>query len=399
FDLRLDGPARLDALSGTITTEQGRVALPGSGLVLQDLSGRVDLAQGQARPDITGNAGTGGSFRVTGPITLSTPFPATLQASLNDLGVSDPNLYRTTVSGQVTVDGALTGGARIGGVLSLGETEVMVPSSTSAAPGSILDMRHVNTPADVRLTQERAGLTGQKSKGPSAVFPLDLTINAPNRIFVRGRGLDAELGGRLRLGGTTANVTASGVFELIRGRLDILGRRLDLTQGLIDLRGALDPFLRFVAETQSDDFLVRIILEGLASDPTVRFESEPDLPQEEAVARLLFGRGLDSISPFQAAQLVAAAATLSGQSSGGLSGSLRKSLGLSDLDVTTTEDGANQVRAGTYIDENIYSEVVVDSEGNQEINLNLDINKNLTVRGGTSNDGNTGVGVFFEKDY
>ncbi len=399
FELRLDGPAQLDALSGTVTTEQGRVSLPGPGLVLQDLAGRVDLSQGQARPDITGNAGTGGRFQVTGPIALAAPFSATLQATLNDLGVSDPSLYRTTVSGQVTVDGPLTGGARIGGVLSLGETEVMVPSSTSAAPGSILDMRHVNTPSDVRRTQERAGLTGQKSRGPSAVFPLDLTINAPNRIFVRGRGLDAELGGQLRLGGTTANVTASGVFELIRGRLDILGRRLDLTQGLIDLRGALDPFLRFVAETQSDDFVVRIILEGLASAPTVRFESEPDLPQEEAVARLLFGRGLDSISPFQAAQLVAAAATLSGQSSGGLSGSLRRSLGLSDLDVTTTEDGTNQVRAGTYINENIYSEVVVDSEGNQEINLNLDINKNLTVRGSTGTDGNSGVGVFFEKDY
>ena len=117
------------------------------------------------------------------------------------------------------------------------------------------------------------------------------------------------------------------------------------------------------------------------------------------MARLLFGRGLDSISPFQAAQLVTAAATLSGQRSGGLSGSLRKSLGLSDLDVTTTEDGGNQVRAGAYINENIYSEVVVDSDGNREINLNLDINSNLTVRGGTSTEGNTGIGVFFEKDY
>lgn len=399
FDLRLDGPAQLDALSGVVTVEQGRVALPNSGLTLQQLVGRVDLSQGQARPDVTGNAGTGGTFRVTGPIALQAPYPAALQIALNTLGVSDPTLYRTTVSGQITVDGPLSSGARIGGALSLGATEIMVPSGGSVTPGSVLDMRHINTPANVRRTQVRAGLTGEKTTGPGAVYPLDLTIRAINQIFVRGRGLDAELGGQLQLGGTTGDVTASGVFELIRGRLDILGRRLVLTEGLVDLRGALDPFLRFVAETQSDDFVVRVVLEGLASAPSVRFESEPDLPQEEAVARLLFGRGLDSISPFQAAQLVTAAATLSGQRSGGLSGSLRKSLGLSDLDVTTTEDGGNQLRAGAYINENIYSEVVVDSDGNREINLNLDINSNLTVRGGTSTEGNTGIGVFFEKDY
>ena len=217
FDLRMDGPAQLDALSGVVTVEQGRVSLPNSGLTLQQLVGRIDLSQGQARPDVTGNAGTGGNFRVTGPIALQAPHPATLQIALNALGVSDPNLYRTTVSGRVTVNGPLSGGARIGGVLSLGATEVMVPSGGTVSPGSVLDVRHINTPANVRRTQVRAGLTGETTTGPGAVYPLDLTIRAPNQIFVRGRGLDAELGGQLQLGGTTGDVTASGVFELIRG--------------------------------------------------------------------------------------------------------------------------------------------------------------------------------------
>ncbi len=399
FDLRVDGPAALGSISGTVTATNGRVVLPRAGFVLEDLQAGANLSAGRAVTEVTGSAGAGGSFRVTGPITLTASLPASLDVTLSRLRLRDPNLFETTVDGGLTVEGPLTGGARIGGSVSLGTTELVVPSGSSVTPGSILDVKHVNTPKAVRITQDRAGLNQRKKSGPAVAFPLDVLIRAPNQIFVRGRGLDAELGGRLRLGGTTANVTASGVFELIRGRLDILGRRLVLTEGLIDLRGALDPFLRFVAETQSDEFIVRVIIEGLASEPAVRFESDPDLPQEEAVARLLFGRGLESISPFQAAQLVSAAATLSGQRSGGLVGNLRSTLGLSDLDVTTTEDGANQLRAGAYINDNLYSEVTVDSEGNQEINLNLDINRSLTVRGGTNSEGNTGVGIFFEKDY
>ncbi len=397
FDLQVQGPPALSSLSGVVNLSDGRVALPSLSAALTGLAGTIRLASGRAVADITGSAGTGGSFRVSGPITLSAPYNANIQAVLNDLVVTDPDLYTTTLTGQIAVSGALTGGAAIAGTVNLGRTELRVPSgSGTRSPGDIPDITHVNEPGAVRQTRARAGIIGQETSTPVA-FPLDLTINAPNRIFVRGRGIDAELGGRVQLRGTTANVVPSGLFELIRGRLDILGRRLVLTEGLIDLRGALDPYLRFVAETENDGILVRTIIEGLASSPSVRFESVPELPQDEAVARLLFGRGLEEISAFQAAQLVAAAATLSGQRSGGLD--IRGALGLSDLDVSTSDTGATQVTAGAYLSENLYSEVTADSEGNQEINLNLDIGRNFTVKGSTSTTGNTGVGIFFEKDY
>ncbi len=398
FDLRLDGPPSLSSLSGTLAFDGARVSLPTLAYSLSDLSGDVALANGQATVNISGNTGDAGRFEVGGPITLTPPYAANLAVQLLGLGLRDLELYQTTVNGNVTVDGPLLGGARIAGTISLDPTELRVPSGSGVIIGTLPELRHVREPRDVARTRARAGLTGQAAQS-SVSFPIDLTINAPSRIFVRGRGLDAELGGNLRLTGTTADVSASGVFELIRGRLDILGKRLDLTQGLIDMRGSLDPYLFFVAETTADDVVVRVVLEGLASAPNVLFTSEPELPQEEVVARLLFGRSLDSISPFQAAQLVTAVATLSGRYNGGLTGSLRHSLGLSDLNISTTDEGATQLRAGTYISDNIYSEVVADSDGRQEINLNIDINKRVTVRGSADNEGDTGIGIFFEKDY
>ncbi|WP_397544374.1 translocation/assembly module TamB domain-containing protein [Roseovarius salis] len=399
FDLRVQGAPRLSSLSGTIGTNGARAALPALKTALTDLGGELRLDAGEARLNITGNAGKGGGFRLQGPISLSAPYTAALALDLSELGIHDPSLYETEASGRVTVDGPLTGGARIAGAVTLGRTELRVPSAAPGGPGMLGGIRHVAEPAAVRRTRERAGLIQTAKRGATVSFPLDLRINAPNRIFVRGRGLDAELGGQLRLGGTTADVNASGVFNLIRGRIDVLTKRLDLTEGIVDLRGALDPYLRFVARTETDELSVNVVLEGPASAPEVRFTSSPDLPQEEILAQLLFGRSFDRMSAFQAAQLVSAAATLSGSGGVGFTGRLRDTFGLSDFDVTSTDGGATRFTAGAYISENIYSEVSADSEGNNQINLNLDLSRSLTVKGKASNDGDTGIGIFFEKDY
>jgi translocation and assembly module TamB len=226
-----------------------------------------------------------------------------------------------------------------------------------------------------------------------------MTVSAPNRIFLRGRGLEAELGGGIALRGTTANLIPSGQFELIRGRLDILGQRVSFSEGSVTLQGDFDPFVRLVAETQAEDVLVRIIVEGLASAPEVSFTSEPQLPEDEVLARLLFGRGLDTLSPLQAAQLANAVATLAGKGGEGLVGRLRQNFGLDDLDVSTGESGATELRAGKYISDNAYTDITVDSEGGAEASINLDISPSVTVRGKVGSAGTTGIGIFFERDY
>jgi len=194
-------------------------------------------------------------------------------------------------------------------------------------------------------------------------------------------------------------VIPQGGFRLVRGRLDILGNRLRLSEGNVTLQGSLDPYLQIAAETQTDGTRVRIGIEGPATSPTVTFTSSPDLPEDEIVARLVFGRGIDEISPFQALKLASAVATLAGKGDGGLVDRLRGTFGLDDLDVRTEEGGGLALRAGTYITDNIYSDVTVNPQGDTEINLNLSLSPSLTVRGNASTDGGTGLGIFFEKDY
>jgi hypothetical protein len=205
--------------------------------------------------------------------------------------------------------------------------------------------------------------------------------------------------GTLRLGGTTASVQPSGAFSLIRGRLDILGRRLTLSEASLALEGNFVPMVAVAASTQSDGITSFVRIDGPATEPVVSFTSTPQLPEEEVLARLLFGLGIENLSALQAAQLASAVATLAGRGGVGIINRLRTGFGLDDLDVQTDSDGAATVRAGKYLSENVYSEVQVDGQGQSQINLNLDLSPSVTVRGSAGSAGDTGLGIFFEKDY
>lgn len=402
YDLRLAGPVQLSSLSGRVTLANGRLSDPGLGFALEGIEGLAVLQSGQAQVSATAGLSSGGRVRLDGPVALSAPYAGQLDLALDQTRLFDPDLYDARLTGRLSISGPLTGGALIAGSVLLSETQLRVPESGFDAFGSLPGITHLNEPAEVRATRVRAGLlagAADRSGGGAAPFRLDLTVSAPSRIFLRGRGIDAELGGQIRLLGTTAAIQPSGAFTLIRGRLDILGKRLNLSRADLVLEGSFVPTVQITAETESDGIVSTISIAGPADNPVVSFTSVPSLPQEEVLARLLFGRGLQNISPLQAAQLASAVAVLAGRSGVGLIDRLRQGFGLDDLDLATGEDGSTTLTAGKYISENLYSEIEIDHDGKSQINLNLDLRPGVTVKGRLSGDGNTGIGLFIEKDY
>jgi len=406
FDLAIDGPPGIGALSGRVSTAGTRVLLPEARLTLQDVEARADIAGGAVEIDVGAEVETGGRITADGRVTLAPDagFPGALRIGLRNVVLEDPALYRTSLAGDVTVDGALAGGARIAGRIDLGETDLRVPTSTFGSLEAIPPITHLGEPGDVRTTRQRAHLLDGDANGDGGTagpaYPLDVTISAPRRIFLRGRGLDAELGGELRLAGTTAEVIPTGQFELVRGRLDILAQRLVLTEGALSLAGTFEPRVRLVARSETDDgVIVFIIVEGAATDPEITFRSEPELPEDEILAQLFFGRGIDELSAFQAAQLADAIAELSGRGSVGVIGRLRDQFGLDDLDIQTSENGGTTARIGKYITDNVYTDLVIGSDGKTEITINLDVTPSLTARGSVGAEGESGIGIFFERDY
>jgi autotransporter translocation and assembly factor TamB len=408
YDLRLSGTPSLDGLSGTVSVEGAQLADPNLGEAVTGIDGTATIAGGVATLSLTGDLATGGSLAVSGPVSLSPPFDADLSITGTGLVIRDPALYEARGDARLTVTGPLTGGALIAGVADLSTVELRVPSSGVGALGELPNVFHIEPSLPVAETLRRADLsvTGEaldangEAQGDEggAGFALNILLNAPNQVFVRGRGLDAELGGQLRLTGSTSQVIPIGQFSLLRGRLSILGQRFELTEGSATLQGDFNPFLRLVATTESrSGTQISVILEGPLASPTVTFESTPELPQDEVLAQLLFGVDIESITPFQAIQLASAVAELAGGGAG-LVDELRSGAGLADFDVTTTESGNVALRLGQYISENVYTDVVVSPE-ETEATINLDLSPDLTVRAGVSTEGETTLGIFFERDY
>ncbi|MCP1200394.1 translocation/assembly module TamB domain-containing protein [Notoacmeibacter sp. MSK16QG-6] len=343
------------------------------------------------------NLASGGSVAASGTIGLTNGLPANITIRLNQARYADGKFIAATVNGTISITGSLANDPLIAGNIDVVRAEITVPDSFGSSV-DIQAVNHINAPADVRATLARAfpgsgGSIPEPAARPS-VPRLDITLNAPNQIFVRGRGLDAELGGRLRLTGSTRDIQPVGGFELIRGRLAILGKRITFERGTITFVGDLNPYLNFVASSDADGTTIFIRVQGTVDDLDISFSSDSQLPEDEALALLIFGRGLDQLSPLQLAQLAAAAAELAGNGPSVLSG-VRQAAGLDNLDIVTDSEGNVAARAGTYVSENVYVGVEAGSES--KVTINLDVTEEITVRGAVGTE--SSVGVFYEKDY
>lgn len=411
LDLRINGKPSLEAVSGQVRISDAEVSEPRAGLRLENLNATADFDNGRIMIDAASDVGAGGRIRVNGPFDLRAG-TIDIGINLDDVVARDPNLYEVLISGDLRMSGVNADGPLISGVVNVERAEIRIPSSGVGSAKELLDVIHVGDTRPVRATRARAGVEAYGSQaaqeadlgGPAATPPanppkLDLQINAPNQIFIRGRGVDAEMGGNLRIQGTTRKVMPIGQLELIRGRVDLLGKRFDLTEGIVDMQGSLVPFIRLVAETSQDGITTRIIIDGEAKDPDIIFESSPEMPEEEVISQLLFGRGLDNISALQAAQLANAIAVLAGRGGIGIVGNLREKAGLDDLDLQTDDDGNVQLRAGKYLSDNVYTDVSVGDDGTSNVNLNLDISDTLRARGSVGSDGDSTIGIYYEKDY
>ncbi|MDO5647022.1 translocation/assembly module TamB domain-containing protein [Paracoccus sp. (in: a-proteobacteria)] len=402
INLRLAGPPELQSLTGRVALTGGQLADPDLGARLDGINLTADFQGARIMVDGGAALSAGGGLRVSGPVDLNAN-RLDIAIALNGAVLRDPNLYEATASGNIRVTGPMAA-PLIQGRVDVSEAELRIPSTGLGGARAIPNITHIGDQRPpVRATRARANLSATSGPSrPASTGPapqLDLVINAPNRVFVRGRGVDAELGGRFQVGGTTRNVVPTGSLQLIRGRVDLLGNRFVLTEGLIELQGSFDPVIRLVAETERDGITTRIIIDGPVSEPDIRFESNPELPQEEVLSQMLFGRGLDNISAIQAAQLANSIAVLAGTGGEGIIGNLRDQLGLDDLDLTTSDDGDVQLRAGRYLSENVYTDVSIDESGRSTINLNLDVTKSLRARGTVGSDGASSLGLFYERDY
>ncbi|MDQ0420587.1 translocation and assembly module TamB [Peteryoungia aggregata LMG 23059] len=395
--LTIGGPASSPQITGTVATTGARVVDVRRNLAIEGISTTVNLTGSRAQiGSLSGNLATGGRLSASGFIEIgSAGLPADLTIVLDQAVYVDGNTVTSTADGRLTLTGQLLNGPTLAGTINLSRTSITLSESR---PSSLqaLDIEHRNAPSGVlRQQRDQEPAEGRSASAPIA---LNLTISSPSQTFVRGRGIDAEIGGTITLAGTAATPMVSGAFELRRGRMQILTRRLDITKATITFGGDLVPLLDLQATTTSGNTTITIRLSGLASNPEVSFSSSPALPQDEILAQLIFGQSLSRLSPLQIAQLADAAAQLAGGRGSSLFQSLRSTLGIDDLDISTDETGGTSISAGKYLNDRTYIELQQSGSGGAKAVINLDIGRGLKLKGEAGGTG-AGGGIFYEKEY
>jgi translocation and assembly module TamB len=251
---------------------------------------------------------------------------------------------------------------------------------------------------------------------------LDIKIDMPGNIFVRGHGLDSEWRGKLAITGTSAAPAISGSLEQIHGSVDLLGKTFTLTRGAITFDGSakLDPVLDIVAEASTADITAQVQISGVASAPKVTLSSTPPVPQDEILSRVLFNRGVGQLSAGEGMQLAAAAATLAGGGPGVLD-KLRGSLGLDWFKLGSSPSGpttgtlnprgaassgsssgagGTALSAGKYIAPGVSVGV---SQGvsppTSKVTVEIEVMRHLTIGGEAGQSGSTGLGLNYNYDY
>ena len=404
LDARVSGSLDNPQFAGTVSTNGSGYTDPELNLRLQNITGSASLSgTNLVINSLTAGLSTGGSVSASGSVGLSGGFPADIRVALNSARYADGTMFVATVSGGLALTGNLTGSPLLSGTVDVEKADITIPDNLGGG-AELVDVRHRNAPPGVNQTLARAKVD-QFTNAPSpqtrpAGLLLDVTVNAPNQIFIRGMGLDAEVGGSVVLKGPINNIQPVGGFSLNRGRLSILGQRINFQSGTVTLVGDLDPFLDFVATTEGQDITVNVLVHGRVSDLSIEFGSTPQMPQDEVLARLLFNRSMGELSPMQLARLASAAAELvGGGGNSSLMDSLRGAAGLADLDLVTDDKGNTAVQAGTYLDDNIYLGVTAGANGQSKVTINLDVTNDLKITGAAGQDGNSSLGVFYERDY
>lgn len=248
---------------------------------------------------------------------------------------------------------------------------------------------------------------GQKKPTPdfTKTLGLDLVVNAPKQIYVLGMGLDAEFGGKLKVGGFADDPQVKGDLKIIRGRFSEFGKTFNITKATLEFFGSIPPSPELDIETQTKagEITAKILITGPAQKPKISFSSIPEKPEDEVVSYILFGKDPADLSAIQAIQLARSVAKFSGVVKGGGPDpivALRNATGLDDISVETDEEGNVNVGAKKRINDRVTLEVESGSEpGSAGAKIEIELTPSITLESEIGQDASGGAGIFWKRDY
>ena len=385
-DLNISGPVHSPSWKGNINLDDGTYENVATGTVIQALQMHVEVEDKKfSIATLKGTDGKTGSVTGSGDIEMNEHgIAGNVALQLEQMRLLQSQEASGTIGGDLQL--SLTNGTSlIKGDLRIDPVELRIPKPRPKGMKGI----EVIDPSKKKMEDAQE----KRKTAPSFLdnTALDVKIDLPARCFIRGRGLDSEWQGEIRVAGTAAQPEIGGKIAVVRGHVDFLTKRFDLEESTIRFQKSSPPrpILNITAVNRKKDITIRLRATGPVDAPEITLDSDPAYPRDEIMARLLFNRELREITPVQAVRLAFAVRTLTG-SGGDVMEKLRRNIGVDELELRTTEEGETVAGVGKYLAEGVYFRVEQSAgEETTQVFVEVELTPNLSLetRTGTMTEG------------
>lgn len=371
------------AIGANLTAINGQIKAKDSLLLIEQLHGMAGAGT------ITAN----GNIDV-----LKEGIPLNLAITANNAKPLASDSLTVELNADLTLKGLAAEQLQLLGNIQINRAEIRIPE-------------HLPTNLAVLKLQTQGKTVSQAPSPVNSRLKLGLEVSAVEQVFVRGRGVDAELDGKVRVQGNASQPDVDGEFKLRRGQFSLGGKALNFSQGRINFDNgkADDPSLNFVVAKSKNSVTTTLTLTGTATKPKISLSSVPDLPQDEILARLLFDSDTINLSMLEMLQLGSAVATLTGSMLNIVDplDTVRKTLGLDRLTVGG-QTNTTSLDAGSYVVPGVYIGTRQGLAGTPQATLQIDLSKHIKLEAAMGANNNPGpskntnpnsFGIVYEFDY
>ena len=319
----LGGTLSAPSARGSVLIDRGKYENLLQGVLLTNINLRLNLEEGRgkgasalpgvARLELDAAGGLGGKLRVAGYGSLDGS-RLDIKTTIDHLRPLSRRDIRIELSGDVGVTGSATA-PKVDGLITVNQG--LVQLNKLAVGGSVTTLPISENPAPG--TAQSVSTAGTASGKPEAKGSLNLRIVIPGRFLVEGHGLSSEWKADLLVSGTPEDPQITGQIMAVKGSFDFLTKIFKLSRGTITFAGGSlsNPLLDLKLANETPNLTSYVSITGTVRKMKLSLSSEPELPRDEILAQILFGKSTNELGRLENLRLAGAVAQLAGFGSGG----------------------------------------------------------------------------------
>ncbi|MDA9163693.1 translocation/assembly module TamB domain-containing protein [Rickettsiaceae bacterium] len=393
-ELKARGTLDSPKINGEMTLNKGDYSYKQYGLELKNIVAKISATDDKINfNNIKANDDFGNQISGNASFSLQKEMPFNIDLTTEKFNLINTPYIHGEINGEITLNGNKEK-ALAKGVFSLGPLEIKIPEHFQQ---DIPKLTITKTITAIEKYEELGDAPYE--------LTLDVGIKTGDKVFVRGWGVDALLGGNLHITGPSHNPIVSGLLRIKRGKYQEFGKTLNIKGGALIFDGPItpSPYMNIVATAKEGSADISLVLAGSIQNPDITIESIPAMIEERALSVLLFGENPENISTFQALQLADSLRRLSGKGGGfdplGLG---RKILGVDEISFKSDADDPEKtsVGVGKYLSDKVYFEVEKGNhEGSAKTKIEVQITPKISIENTTEQEGNNSIGINWRFDY